>query len=281
MGHHYVPRFYLNGFSQRPGNALWAYDRQNKRKFKTNIRNLAQQTNYYPEELEAYFSNDVEGPTAAVIRKIRSRSPISSNDRRTLARYLISQWKRVPKGKQRVHAQFPRISEEVKFNVLRRIDELVAENPHYADVAARRRIEVDEIIDRYRQNPPDDIWFQAIGPEFQSRAIEATASMFWRFFCIEDASQFLTSDNPVFIFESKGVGNPDSELSFPIAHDTVLWASWSDVLPEGYLVASRALVKEFNRRTASYSTRFVFAKHDEPWIHPFVFKGRWRLNWIR
>ena len=280
MGHHYVPRMYLTGFCQGTRDMLWAYDRKERCVFQSNIRNLAQQGGFYSDELEKHFSRDIEGAAAHVLMKIRGRSTITANDKRVLSRYLISQWKRVPRGKQRVRNRISDISEKVRVEVRNQIDELLVDNPKLTEVAALRKIEVDGIVARYRERPPDEIWYRAIGPEFVSRATEAVTSMYWRFFCVESTSQFLTSDNPVFIFEGKGVGNQDSELSFPITHNILLWASWRSDLPEGYLDVRPALVKEFNRRTVSYSTRFVYARRNEAWVLPFCLKDRWQLNAI-
>ena len=42
MGNHYVPQFYLKGFSGE-SDYLWAHDRLAKKSFKSNIKNVAQE----------------------------------------------------------------------------------------------------------------------------------------------------------------------------------------------------------------------------------------------
>lgn len=94
----------------------------------------------------------------------------------------------------------------------------------------------------------------------------------------ENGPSFLTCDNPVFFFPEIGMGNPGSEISFPVSTDVTLWLSWTTDPKEGYYPATQSVVKEMNRRVASGTTGYVFSPVDESWICPFVFKGKWQTQ---
>jgi hypothetical protein len=78
---------------------------------------------------------------------------------------------------------------------------------------------------------------------------------------------FLTSDNPAFFFEAYGIGKPESELTFPIATDLALFASWQGPQNSTYNhEAKQRLVREANTRIASAAERFVFYYRQEEWV---------------
>ena len=110
---------------------------------------------------------------------------------------------------------------------------------------------------------------------------ELLNNMTWRFLVIESEPAFLTSDNPVFYFEGMGLNKPESELSFPISSNIVLWSTWRQDLPEGYFQTNKQVVKEMNRRMAQNASRYIFYASEKKWIMPFIKKNEWHLNKIR
>ena len=78
-----------------------------------------------------------------------------------------------------------------------------------------------------------------------------------------------------------GIGNPESEVTFPISSHIALWATWRFDLKEGYFPTNSQVVKELNRRTCSTATRFVFHSHMEDWVLPLLIKDRLQLNMLR
>ena len=51
MGQHYVPQYYLKGFSESD-DMLWAYEKGTEHKFKSKIKNIGNITNFYTPEVE-------------------------------------------------------------------------------------------------------------------------------------------------------------------------------------------------------------------------------------
>ncbi len=277
MGFHYVPRLYLRAFSA--DDRVWAYDRTEKRCFRSSIDNVAQQTKYYSDELEQHFSRDIEGPVASLFRSIRGRSEIDADGRRVISDYLTAQIKRVPAGKQRFLNMFPKVAEETQSSIREGIARLAREQPELSEIAERRTREVDEIIERYVRAPPAEIWHRAIGPQHLAMISRAIYEMRWRYFYIEDGvSQFLTSDNPVFVFDGLGLGNQRSEMSFPVSSDVLLCADRWNGLDGTSHKASRELIMEANRRTVSRASRWVFALRNDSWVSRFCYKRHPQLK---
>jgi hypothetical protein len=281
MGQHYVPQYYLRGFCRDLGRNIWVYDKQEARRFPTQVKSIANICGLYPPELEKYLSEKIEGPANQVLEKVRNRETLTPTEKILLSSYLAVMWKRIPSGKGRLKEQAPGIAAGLRETLHRELDEAVKKDPSKEGLARRRRAEVDEILDRYSREPPEDIWHQVIPAERTPRMIMGIAAMTWRFFTFDEKPAFLTGDNPVFFFSHLGVGRAESELSFPISSHVKLWATRRVDLAEGYFPTTIAIVKEMNRRIASNTERYVFHQREEDWILPFLAKKRWRLNRIQ
>jgi hypothetical protein len=281
MGNHYIPQYYLRGFCEKFGRTIWVYDKHDARSFPTQIKSVANICNLYPQELEKYLSEDIENPANQVLEKIRNGQNLTQAEKIALSSYIAVMWKRVPQSKDRLKERAPGIAADLRERLHRELEEAVAKNPSKKDLARRRKVEIDEILDRYSQEPPEEIWHQVIPVERTPRMIASLATMTWQFITFDEKPVFLTGDNPVFFFSDLGIGRAESELSFPISSHVTLWATRRFDLAEGYFPATKAFVKEMNRRIASTTTRYVFHAKEEDWILPFITKKRWRLNRIR
>ncbi len=280
MGHHYLPQYYLKGFTETVDNMLWAYEKGTGKKFNTQIKSLANITDFYSQETEQYLANDIEGPANAVLDKIRSRDLINADDKNTFAEYMAVMWKRVPRAKEDLKKMAPRIANGIAEKLSSDLDHIIAKEPQKAKFIEKRRREIDDILSIFAVNPPKDIWLENMPPERTPRIVEAIKAMTWSFWEFNQRPVFLTCDNPLFYFTGMGVGKPDSEISFPISSHIVLWATWRVDLPRKFIKASTQIVKEFNRRTVDNASRYIFHSRDEKWIVPFIKKKRWKLNRI-
>jgi len=278
LGDHYVPQYYLRGFSQDSGGHIWAYDKIEGRAFATQVKSIANENDYYSRELENYLASRVEDPANDVIRKIRERSELTEKDKRVFSEYMVVMMKRVPKGKDRAAEITPSIAGRFSQEIDEALSIIATEQPERNEFIEMRRAEIQEILARYSEEPPKKIWLDNIPPERTPRILEAIAGMTWRFLTFDKHPAFFSSDNPIFFFTDIGIGKPESEVTFPISSSVVLWASWRPNLREGYFPTNKQVVKEINRRTASNATRFVFHCKKEHWILPFVIKGRRQLH---
>lgn len=275
MGHHFVPQFYLRGFTE--GNTIWVYDRQASCSFNSQPKTVANENKMYTEEIEGWLANEIEGPAQPAIQKVRERRALSDEDRLALARYIFVLWKRVPEGRARFAAHLPEVAESVKNELHESLSAAAATNPDLAHLAETRKEEVSSIIERYQREKPAAIWQSSLMKESSAKVVDSTLSMNWCFLC-SDRLQFLTCDNPVFFFSHEGINQPTSELTVPLSSSVALWATRRPIHGSTYVSALPVAVREINRRTATNATRFVYSMRTEPWILPFVCKGDYVLN---
>jgi len=278
MGYHYVPQYYLKGFSESNGDLLWVYEKGAGHKFNTHIKNIGNIAKFYSPEVEQYLANTIEGPANNILDVIRNRHKISEDDKKIFGEYMAVMWKRVPRGKERFKEMAPSISQKLSEELNRDLDIIASQEPAKATLIERRKTEIKEILDKYAEDPPEKIWLTNIPPERSSRVVAAIRSMNWTFLTFDEKPAFLTCDNPIFYFTGIGVGNPESEITFPISSNIVLWATWRNDLPQDYIQTNIKVVKEINRRTAHNASRYVFHGRDEHWIEPFIKKHSWQLH---
>jgi hypothetical protein len=237
MGDHYIPRYYLKGFTGEAQNSVWVYDKVKAKTFKASTERVAQEIGFYSRKVEEYLANMVESPANAIINKIRERQLVAPDEKLLLSKYMMVMHKRVPAGKQKFRKMAPGVADSLMKRYDEALDEMMSSDGADVALIARRRKDIQEILAQFASAPPEDIWLGILSPEQTPRSVEAMAGMTWCFFTRDQDPLFLSSDNPVFFFPSMGLGNTDSELSFPVSSTVVLWGSWRKDLTEGYVPA--------------------------------------------
>ena len=269
MGHHYLPQFYLRGFTE--GNTVWVHDRLERRSFPSQPKSIANENKLYSDDMEQHLANEIEDPAKSAIEAKRLRQPLDAQQREALAHYVVTLWKRVPEGRERVFAGVPEVAESIRQELHTELDESAAVEPGLAMLAEYRKAQISQIIEKFKTEPPPEVWHQNLSRDSSPNVVAALLSMNWRVL-FSDATDFLTSDNPVFFFKHEGIGQPTSELSVPLSSSVVLWAHRKPTHGPLYLRARREAVRDLNRRVVSNATRYVFSQRSEPWILPFVCK---------
>ena len=270
MGDHYVPRFYLRGFSVN--DYLWVHDRLRGVSFKSVTKSVANENDMYGDEVEKLLANKIENPAKLAIESIRTGQRISSADREALARYIIILWKRVPKGRERAAAQMPEVAESVRRDLHAQLGHLAQLDPDNERQAIAKREEIDRIINRYVEELPSEIWQRGLAAGGTGRPESVLLGMNWNFLQSRNA-EFLTCDHPVFFFEHEGMGSPKAELTLPLSSSVCLWAHKLGNRQPDFYEARSAAIKEINRRTAHNATRFVYSAGNAAWILPFIQKS--------
>jgi hypothetical protein len=278
MGEHYVPRYYLRGFSQDAGKMIWAYDKQQRRNFSTQISKVANERGMYGAEMESRLANEIEGPANPVLDKVRTRQSINEKEKAILARYIAVMLYRVPESRNLVKKRAPLTAQQFYRELDQQLSAIGHANPEKRDLIERRRVEIEEKLNEIAEDPPPEVWLGGIITGEDRPTFRAIRDMRWTFFTVDEAPAFLTSDNPVFFFRHLGIGNAESELTFPVSSEVTLLATWNPDIVEGYFPATTQFIKEMNRRTAHNATRFVYFPSNEVWILPFVTKGNFQLH---
>lgn len=278
MGKHYVPRFYLDGFTAN--GRLWTHDKRDGRSFLSQPKSVANESDAYPDDVEQYFANEIEDPAKDAITKARLLQPLTLSDRDALADYIVSLWKRVPAGRQRVMKQMPAVGLAVREDIFSRLDFIEVEDPSTSDLVAEKKRQVDSIIASHCDGSRRDVWHHTLRLEMTPRIADGLKSMHWRYLHAADG-MLLTSDNPVFFFAHEGIGNPQSEVTFPISSTVAIWANYQ-LAPHQKIIQMKPFArKELNRRTVFSASRFVFSAENESWILPLMQKKSICLNRLR
>ena len=164
MGDHYVPQYYLKGFSNREGKEIWVYDRQERRKFSTQVKSIAKVTGFYSPKVEQYLADTIEIPANRVIRKIRDRGQVTDCDKGILAEYMAVMVKRVPKGKERLREHSPSVAKKLSQEICEQLTIVASTRPEKATLIQKRKSEIKEILNKYSKDPPKEIWLDTIPP---------------------------------------------------------------------------------------------------------------------
>jgi hypothetical protein len=286
MGDHYVPAFYLKSFAADPDfKQIWAYKKGSDRFFKTNVINVANENDFYPDELETYLANEIEQPANLVIKNVQDKKNLSDEEKLILSNYMTVLWKRVPQQKMWIKNKSPKAIDAVLNQLENQLVHLLMTDPAKKEIVERRIVEIDEL----RKNKENlineefvrDNWAHMIPVGETSSVPEALCQMTWLFWITQEKDFFITCDNPVFYFPEMGIANTYSEVSFPITKKISLWATWrSDFSDQKYQVAGSQVVKELNRRTASIALEYIYSPIDEVWIKIIGNKTTHKLNRI-
>ncbi len=278
MGDHYIPQYYLRGFSSPSDDMIWVYEKKGDLKFRAHVKNVGHEINYYSPEVETYLANQIEGPANVVIKKIRDREKITTIDKLKLATYMVVMLGRVPDSKIRLNKMAPGVIEKQQAEWDEKINKVIEKDPTQADLLENRRSEIKAILTKYAEDIPKNLWLLLIDPEKTPNVLNMLQQMTWHFFIYDETPIFLTCDNPLFYFRWMGIGKPESEVTFPISSNIVLWATWRKDLKEEYSQARTQTCREINRRTALNATRFVYHAKDEYWVKKVISKDNHRLN---
>ena len=277
MRDHYIPQYYLRGFTS-PNDMVWVYEKGGTLKFHPPVKNIGLKTNYYCPEVEEYLANQIETPANAVIKKIRNRTKITKADKEKLAIYMVVMLKRVPQSKIWVKQMAPGVARKLQNELDKEISESIKKDLSRTEFLENRKNEIRANLKKYEKNPPKDFWVSLIPPERTPNAVNVLHQMTWHFLTYNEDPVFLACDNPVFYFTWMGIGKPESEVTFPISSNIVLWATWRKDLAENYSEIKKQAIREINRRTALNATRFVYHAKDEYWIPKFISKDNHQLN---
>lgn len=261
------------------------YDKRLCKFVYASVNSVAQQPGFYGSETERELNELVERPANAVLKKLRAGATIGASERTTLTLYIGTMMMRVPRKRRKALELIPGVIQTT-------INEVAASLVEWAQRtgADDRRIEkriadLESLKERYRQEVPIKLLQQVRDPWPTRRVLECIGLMTWRIISAAGVGHFLTSDNPAFFFEDLGLGNADSEVTFPLASDLALIANWQGTPGETIFLKAtpkhRQILREVNRRAASGAERFVFYHEEQEWVRIVSDKRNPSLNLIR
>jgi hypothetical protein len=285
MGKHFVPQAYLRHFQipEQP-DFVWLYDKQDCAPHPASISKVAQSRDYYSPKTEEELARLVEAPANNAMERLSRREQLNAVDRWNLAYYICTTLKRVPRRRRKTQEMYPEVLAATMAEVRTEFHEM-AQKVQTLDPAweERRLAELNAIENRYSSEPPQAVVDQMRDPWPTKEMVDAVYQMAWRVLASSGPQGFITSDNPVFMFDCFGLVQEQAEISFPLSPAMVLHGCWQGERRSlTFMRASQRLVREFNRRMASETERFAFCHEEEPWLpqvlskkNPFLSVVRW------
>jgi len=272
MGQHYVPQYYLEGFTDIYSK-IHQYEKGKITILSTATQSVANENHRWSSETENYLANQIEVPANPVLKNIRNKLPINQLEKEVLAAYMVVLLRRVPKGWQRTKKFVPEFFDNLENLVLK----LMEEHPAKIDILKRRQLEIKELRTKWENEFPSELWSEYLKPDYTPQILAALPAMTWTFLVSERGIPFLTNDNPVFFFEGLGIGKTESEVIFPVSSSVTLFASWKANFVEGYVSAKEVIIREINRRTASNTTKYAFYSREANWVVNLINKKHYKL----
>jgi len=282
MKSHYVPSSYLRRFTDERGR-LWVFDKATGKAFWSSPRNIAKEEGFYRRQDERDLAGLVESPVGPVLRKVSNREAIDLRERLLLAVFMAVQLTRVPRFRDDAWRHLPEVMSATFAKWIHRIRRSGESSGETAEAAEQVR-ELERVWEEYAASPPQDVVDFVRSPWPTRRRIAMFWNMPWCFACTTGANYYVSTDNPVFLFESYGLGSPKSEISFPISKSVALMGSKRlRAVDCSYVDVPDSIVREVNARLVSTATRFVFYYRSVSWISKIAAKpdrGLSHIDWL-
>ncbi len=283
--HHYVPRFYLEGFvdplsSSLPNPYLWIVDLEQGTLKKRSPETAARITGYYdlrsPElpdkvTLETLLSR-VESRTSKIIRRLRKNDfEMKDQDRHYFAYYIGVQHGRVPGLHKNVNSFLMGRAKKWLSEYI--VDE-DALRSRFGDDAAFFK---EYVLSGKARVTPKKEFVIALALRMGFTLAELIARMRWTYFLAAEGSSFFTSDNPVALLSPNGKSikidfrgrNSDLEISFPISPSCTLLIHDHD-RPQNIISVNASIVSKINASLLPSIHRYAFCSTEQ--------QGQWLLD---
>jgi len=263
--HHYLPQFYLRGFSAN-GRSVYQIEKDGLKSYPCSIADAGAIRDYHQlDYLEAKDPNllekklaDLEGELSVVLGQVLKAGITSPEIHMPLIGLVSLLRFRVPTFKTFIE-NFLRSQVRTAGKILESAGELPPPPKGLEDILRIENLDIS--ISNWKCL---EFMFQmAYEPDLLNLLCSMTPSLFHA----PKESFFLTCDHPFVIYHPKatptdlyGVGpaHKDVEISVPLSSRVLLQLSWNTE-SENQRVASSIEVEEFNRRTVVMADSFVFA----------------------
>jgi hypothetical protein len=260
---HYVPRFYLAKFSSRSNGSLITncFDKVSGNAFRANIRHIAGEKYFYDssrgtnQDVEKRLGTFEAAFNRAYARVIEARdlTKLSSNERRSMAYFLVVQELRTREYRQLLKD----MTTQTKNRLLR------------DNVSPKLRRDLESMVtDASVQSM--QLGMISDAPTFSGIVQE----MMWSLLENRTSLPFWTSDHPInrwndmdlSPFGNLGLLSPGIQLYFPLSPDLALMVTDPKIygfLPDKIEMGDRENVAFQNRMQVGFSTRHVFSAESD------------------
>lgn len=283
--HHYVPEFYLAGFtlSGSREDMLWVFDQEQDKHWQARPKKIAHERDFYRVDIDGVEPDAVEkalaqfeGQVADVFRKIgQSRELPEGDDFDFLINFVALQATRVPYHRQWYEEQAAHLSKW-------RVQMALSHPPFFEKLAADMRREGNELPDsitreellefledesRYTIEIPQESSIQHM-VDMAEGLLPVLAQRSWSLAVAQDERHdFICSDRPVMLAPTEpdpppflGFGMPKTEVILPLNRQMALVGHYGG--ESQTFDADQGVVGLFNHRTLHFAERFLYSARE-------------------
>ncbi len=284
--HHYVPEFYLAGFSLscERSDSLWVHDREQDKSWQTAPKNIAHQKDFYrvdvkgvePDAVEKLLGQD-ESKAADVLRKIAETKLLpEGDDLGILIGFVAIQATRTPYHREWYEGQAAHLAKWKAQTAMghpqffeRFLEDMRRQGKEVPDFVTRDAMQ--EFLDdesRYTIEIPREASIQHMA-DMATDLIPIFAQRSWSLVLVRDPDDdLICSDRPVILVPTGpnpppflGYGMTDTEIIMPLNRQMALVGHYGS---EGEIFqADSMVVGMFNHRMIYFSHRFVYSARKE------------------
>lgn len=289
---HYVPRFYLQGFvdpdeEARGRNVLWVYEGGKEPRLRS-PRACAFENYFYRcaeaeekgIEIERVLQ-ELENHTAPVLRRLRSGNvELSPQERSEFAGFIALMMTRVPffhDTVDKLAAQMNLLMARALASTPGAMEAAITQFEQETGQSLNRTAEqLREFIDRgeFTVQQTSRAWTIRVMCQMMLDFMPIIERMRWVFLESQSAEWFLTSDNPVVLYDPSAphasglASSPLAELTFPLGRTICLLCRWKG--RSGRVLFSPSQVRALNKRSVLRAYRFVFAPYKSKTLRQLV-----------
>lgn len=282
--HHYVPEFYLAGFTLK-GNRqdfLWVHDQEQKKCWQTRPTNIAQQRDFYRVDIDGVEVDSVEkalaefeAQAAKVLGKISEERRLPDGEGfELLINFVALQAVRVPyhrKWYEEQEAHFAKrqaqitLSHPQLFNRL--LDQMRRQGQEVAGFTREEMLEFLQDESLYTIEVPREASIQHM-EEMIKGLIPVLAQRTWSLAVAKaEHHDFICSDRPVILAPTEpdpppflGFGMPKTEVIVPLNRQMALVGQYGG--ESQVFGADPMVIGLFNQRTLHFAERFVYSARE-------------------
>jgi hypothetical protein len=267
MGKHYVPQSHLRRFQieHKPG-MIWMYDKLENTFKELPIKIVAQDRDFYPDDVEAELAQNIEGPGNAIIDKILRKEWLTDEERVHFSVYLMTMVSRGPRARRQNVERYPEIAREVLDELETKIQHWIETKQPNEELVSKRLCEVETAKEKYAANMPEQVLTQIKRPFVSPKTVACIYRMKWHIATAPEGMTLVTCDTPAHYFEGLGLSSANSEFTLPLSKSVALVGNNRGDRGIDYRNLRPYAAREINKRILSHVERFVFSPFEEGWI---------------
>ncbi len=282
--HHYLPRFYLDGFADPKSNRLWVYE-----KGIPEIRHSSPTKEGCQKFYHAFFTDDgnkdtntienyleqIEATTGCLLITIHNRDRFTDDNKRELALFISFMLTRVPLFRYEIEKMAAKhINHAGLDSAIANFEASI--NTFRGTLGIEPSFSQEDLLDLAsgRGSILSLTHMFSIAFNFLPKLLDLK----WRFLFSNRDIGYVTSDNPIYFYSqnSQGIGhddflNDDIEITIPLSKNVALLAKRRDI-QTGYGDARNQSIKSINKRTIISAKARVYSDAQSDTLNKLVQK---------